>query len=177
MRPLFEYGERCAQSGRLWNTLNETMDTLAASAPAVLAAVGNVVNSSISDRGETHSDTSRHPIGDVNPIAGGGFVRNDSRHAAAQNAPSRKRNLASTLPSGGSLYVFTALWPGTYRLGDSGCKKGPPMPFVASRSPRKRTNWASRLEPALGFLQYSLRSITQNHMPSGLRTIRTYCRA
>ena len=34
MRPLFEYGERCAQSGRLWNTLNETMDTLAASAPA-----------------------------------------------------------------------------------------------------------------------------------------------
>jgi predicted acylesterase/phospholipase RssA len=34
MGPLFEYGERCAQSGRLWNTLNETMDTLAASAPA-----------------------------------------------------------------------------------------------------------------------------------------------
>ena len=35
MRPLFEYGERCAQSGHLWNTLNETMDTLtAASAPA-----------------------------------------------------------------------------------------------------------------------------------------------
>ena len=30
MRPLFEYGERCAQSGRLWNSLNETMDTLAA---------------------------------------------------------------------------------------------------------------------------------------------------
>src|SRR5450631_2366286 len=34
MRPLFEYGARCAQSGRLWTTLDETMDTLAAAAPA-----------------------------------------------------------------------------------------------------------------------------------------------
>src|SRR5882672_11769044 len=34
MRPLFEYGARCAQSGRLWTTLDETMDTVAAAAPA-----------------------------------------------------------------------------------------------------------------------------------------------
>ena len=30
MRPLFEYGERCAQAGRLWTTLDETMATVAA---------------------------------------------------------------------------------------------------------------------------------------------------
>jgi predicted acylesterase/phospholipase RssA len=34
MRPLFEYGARCAQSERLWTTLDETMDTVAAAAPA-----------------------------------------------------------------------------------------------------------------------------------------------
>jgi predicted acylesterase/phospholipase RssA len=34
MRPLFDYGARCAQSGRLWTTLDETMDTVAAAAPA-----------------------------------------------------------------------------------------------------------------------------------------------
>jgi predicted acylesterase/phospholipase RssA len=34
MRPLFEYGARCAQSGRLWTTIDETMDTVAAAAPA-----------------------------------------------------------------------------------------------------------------------------------------------
>jgi len=33
MRPLFEYGVRCAQSGRLWTTMDETMDTVAAAAP------------------------------------------------------------------------------------------------------------------------------------------------
>ena len=33
MRPLFEYGLECAQSGRLWTTLDETMETVAA-APA-----------------------------------------------------------------------------------------------------------------------------------------------
>ena len=32
--PLFEYGARCAQSGRLWTTMDETMDTVAAAAPA-----------------------------------------------------------------------------------------------------------------------------------------------
>jgi predicted patatin/cPLA2 family phospholipase len=34
MRPLFEYGARCAQSGRLWTTMDETMDTVARAAPA-----------------------------------------------------------------------------------------------------------------------------------------------
>jgi predicted acylesterase/phospholipase RssA len=34
MRPLFEYGARCAQSGRLWTTLDETMVMVAAAAPA-----------------------------------------------------------------------------------------------------------------------------------------------
>jgi predicted acylesterase/phospholipase RssA len=34
MRPLFEYGVRCAQSGRLWTTMDETMATVAAAAPA-----------------------------------------------------------------------------------------------------------------------------------------------
>jgi predicted acylesterase/phospholipase RssA len=34
MRPLFEYGARCAQSGRLWTTLDETMATVQAAAPA-----------------------------------------------------------------------------------------------------------------------------------------------
>ena len=33
MRPLFEYGVRCAESGRLWTTMNETMTTVAAAAP------------------------------------------------------------------------------------------------------------------------------------------------
>ena len=33
MRPLFDYGVRCAQSGRLWTTMDETMDTVAAAAP------------------------------------------------------------------------------------------------------------------------------------------------
>ena len=33
MRPLFQYGVRCAQSGRLWTTMDETMDTVAAAAP------------------------------------------------------------------------------------------------------------------------------------------------
>jgi hypothetical protein len=32
MRPLFEYGARCALSGRLWTTLDETMDTVATQA-------------------------------------------------------------------------------------------------------------------------------------------------
>jgi predicted acylesterase/phospholipase RssA len=34
MRPLFEYGTRCAESGHLWSTLDETMDTVAAAPPA-----------------------------------------------------------------------------------------------------------------------------------------------
>ena len=34
MRPLFDYGARCAQSGRLWTTMDETMATVAAAAPA-----------------------------------------------------------------------------------------------------------------------------------------------
>ena len=34
MRPLFEYGARCAQSARLWTTMDETMDTVEAAAPA-----------------------------------------------------------------------------------------------------------------------------------------------
>jgi hypothetical protein len=34
MRPLFEYGVRCAQGGRLWTTMDETMATVAAAAPA-----------------------------------------------------------------------------------------------------------------------------------------------
>jgi predicted acylesterase/phospholipase RssA len=33
MGPLFNYGARCAQSGRLWTTLDETMDTVASAAP------------------------------------------------------------------------------------------------------------------------------------------------
>ena len=33
MRPLFQYGVRCAQSGRLWTTMDETMETVAAAAP------------------------------------------------------------------------------------------------------------------------------------------------
>ncbi len=34
MRPLFDYGARCARSGRLWTTLDETMDTVASAVPA-----------------------------------------------------------------------------------------------------------------------------------------------
>jgi predicted acylesterase/phospholipase RssA len=34
MRPLFEYGARCATSGRLWTTTDETMATVVAAAPA-----------------------------------------------------------------------------------------------------------------------------------------------
>ena len=34
MRPLFEYGARCAEMGRLWTTMDETMDTVARAAPA-----------------------------------------------------------------------------------------------------------------------------------------------
>jgi hypothetical protein len=34
MRPLFEYGARCAQSGRLWTTMDETMATVVTAAPA-----------------------------------------------------------------------------------------------------------------------------------------------
>jgi Patatin-like phospholipase len=34
MRPLFEYGARCAERGRLWTTLDETMATVQAAAPA-----------------------------------------------------------------------------------------------------------------------------------------------
>jgi predicted acylesterase/phospholipase RssA len=33
MRPLFEYGARCAESGRLWTTMDETMATAAAAEP------------------------------------------------------------------------------------------------------------------------------------------------
>lgn len=33
MRPLFEYGARCAASGRLWATMDETMATVATAAP------------------------------------------------------------------------------------------------------------------------------------------------
>jgi predicted acylesterase/phospholipase RssA len=39
MRPLFEYGARCAKSGRLWTTMDETMATVAAAAPASKRAV------------------------------------------------------------------------------------------------------------------------------------------
>jgi len=35
MRPLFDYGARCAESGRLWTTTDETMATVAAAAPAL----------------------------------------------------------------------------------------------------------------------------------------------
>jgi predicted acylesterase/phospholipase RssA len=34
MRPLFEYGARCAEKGRLWTTMDATMATVAAAAPA-----------------------------------------------------------------------------------------------------------------------------------------------
>jgi predicted acylesterase/phospholipase RssA len=34
MRPLFEYGARCAESGRLWTTMDETMTTVATAMPA-----------------------------------------------------------------------------------------------------------------------------------------------
>jgi predicted acylesterase/phospholipase RssA len=34
MRPLFDYGSRCARSGRLWTTIDETMDTVASAVPA-----------------------------------------------------------------------------------------------------------------------------------------------
>ena len=34
MRPLFEYGARCAESGHLWTNRDETMATVAAAAPA-----------------------------------------------------------------------------------------------------------------------------------------------
>src|SRR5450631_2835400 len=34
MRPLFDYGVRCAQSGRLWTTMDETMLTVAKATPA-----------------------------------------------------------------------------------------------------------------------------------------------
>jgi predicted acylesterase/phospholipase RssA len=34
MQALFDYGVRCAQSGRLWTTLDETMNTVAAATPA-----------------------------------------------------------------------------------------------------------------------------------------------
>jgi Patatin-like phospholipase len=34
MRPLFEYGARCAESGRLWTTRDETMDSVAAAESA-----------------------------------------------------------------------------------------------------------------------------------------------
>jgi predicted acylesterase/phospholipase RssA len=34
MGPLFEYGARCADSGRLWTTMDETMATIVAAAPA-----------------------------------------------------------------------------------------------------------------------------------------------
>ncbi len=33
MRPLFEYGARCAQSGRLWTTMDETMETVVKAPP------------------------------------------------------------------------------------------------------------------------------------------------
>jgi hypothetical protein len=33
MRPLFEYGARCARSGRLWTTVDETMDAVARAEP------------------------------------------------------------------------------------------------------------------------------------------------
>jgi predicted acylesterase/phospholipase RssA len=33
MRPLFEYGARCAESGRLWTTMDETMATVVAAGP------------------------------------------------------------------------------------------------------------------------------------------------
>jgi len=35
MRPLFEYGARCAESGRLWTTMDETMATVATAAAPV----------------------------------------------------------------------------------------------------------------------------------------------
>jgi len=35
MTPLFEFGARCAYSGHLWTTMDETMATVAAAAPAV----------------------------------------------------------------------------------------------------------------------------------------------
>ena len=34
MRPLFDFGARCAERGRLWTTMDETMATVAAVAPA-----------------------------------------------------------------------------------------------------------------------------------------------
>ena len=33
MRPLFEYGARCAASGRLWTTMDQTMATVATATP------------------------------------------------------------------------------------------------------------------------------------------------
>jgi hypothetical protein len=36
MRPLFEYGARCAASGRLWSTMDETMATVSTAAAAAM---------------------------------------------------------------------------------------------------------------------------------------------
>ena len=35
MQALFDYGARCAQSGRLWTTLDETMNTVPTVTPAL----------------------------------------------------------------------------------------------------------------------------------------------
>jgi hypothetical protein len=41
MRPLFDYGVRCAQSGRLWTTMDETMATVATAAPTAKRALAD----------------------------------------------------------------------------------------------------------------------------------------
>ncbi len=59
MRPLFEYGERCAESGRLWTTRDETMATVAAAATAA-------------ERTPALDQEVACPLRDVQVAAGGG---------------------------------------------------------------------------------------------------------
>ena len=58
MRPLFQYGVRCAQSGRLWTTMDETMDTVAAAAPPSkrIAPVDQAVECPLRNAGFTADD-------------------------------------------------------------------------------------------------------------------------
>jgi hypothetical protein len=58
MRPLFEYGARCAESGRLWTTMDETMATVAAAAP-------------VAKRSPSPDEAVACPLRDVQVAAGG----------------------------------------------------------------------------------------------------------
>jgi hypothetical protein len=59
MRPLFEYGARCAASGHLWTTLDETMATVTAA-------------SSISERATPVNEEVECPLRDTQVAAAGG---------------------------------------------------------------------------------------------------------